>query len=55
MSRWCERNREERPLLTEVLEVLPGALKGPTVFTIGILVTLRCAGVLGLRRAVRMQ
>lgn len=43
MSRWCERNWEARPLLTEVLEVLPGALKGPTVATIGVLITLRLA------------
>jgi hypothetical protein len=58
MSRWCERNREARPLLTEVLEVLPGALKGPTVATIGVLITLRCfsRGLgLGLRVTARMH
>lgn len=40
MHDWCEAN-PERPMLTEVVQLLPGAIKGPTVVTLCILVTLR--------------
>lgn len=42
---WCESNAEEQPLLSEMLELLPGALKGPTVVTLCTVVMLRCGAV----------